>query len=162
MQWYMPLPTCRQEPICSEVSFRRFRGQVVRHVVICRYLFSGWFLSAASNRLGNEIAVQKPRVGSSGACECAHIAGSSLVMALFLTCWKDGVDLPTECTSALPRLVLCVQSCFYRRQGCVLGLKFCSFLNGKEFESWGVMAWWCLPCPVCFLSCFIVVDNCFL
>lgn len=98
MQWYMPLPTRRQEPISGEVSFRSFRGQLVRPVVICRYLFSGWFLSAPSNRLGNEIAVQKPRVGSCGACECAHSAGSSLVVALSLTCRKDGGDLPTKFT----------------------------------------------------------------
>lgn len=98
MQWYMPLPTCRQEPIYSEVSFWSFRDQVVRHVVICRYLFSGWFLSAPSNILGNEITVQKPRVGTCGDCECAHVAGSSLVMALFLKYCKEGGDLSTKCT----------------------------------------------------------------
>lgn len=125
MQWYMPLPTCRQEPISSEVSFRRFRGQVVRHVVICRYLFSGWFLSAASNRLGNEIAVQKPRVGSSGACECAHIAGSSLVMALFLTCWKDGVDRATECTFCPSTAgVVCSEVFFTEGRAVFWGLNF--------------------------------------
>lgn len=123
MQWYMPLPTCRQEPIYSEVSFRSFRDQVVRHVVICRYLFSGWFLSAPSNRLGNEIAVQKPRVGTCGDCERAHIAGSSLAMALFLKCCKDGDDLSTKFTFFPSTAgVVCSELCFTEGRAVFWGL----------------------------------------
>lgn len=41
-------------------------------ILIRQYLFSGWLPSSDPfNRLGNEVAVQKSRIGSSGAYEYA-------------------------------------------------------------------------------------------
>lgn len=127
-------------------------------------VFIFWLASSVPfNRLGNEIAVQKSRVGSSGAYEYAFylclLTGYSFVSEF----WEDMSDLSTACTLCLlwlmfaPSVLTCI--CF-RMESCLsLGVLLYWFLSGRVYlavESCEAMAWWCLSSVS--LSCFIGVD----
>lgn len=135
----MPLPTDGQEPIWSTVSFQSFASKFVKHVLIWRYLFSAWLPSSVPfNRLGNEIAVQKSRLGSCGSYECAlflwPLTGHSFVSKHY----KDTSDLAMACTWMPSAADIVCSKCFlpsrFRMESCFyLGVLFYCFLNCRMY-----------------------------